>query len=101
MKEIINIKTLILIVISLLSSTLQAQIVYVATDGTGDYNCDGTNDEIEINQALSYIDSQGGGTVHLKTGTYIIDNQINIYSNTNIYDFRQISAMWSSKEKPD
>jgi parallel beta-helix repeat protein len=32
--------------------------VYVATDGTGDYNCDGTDDHIEINQAISYIDSQ-------------------------------------------
>jgi len=101
LKEKIYLTTLILIVILLLSTTVQAQIVYVATDGTGDYNCDGTNDEIEINQALSYIDSQGGGTVHLKTGTYIIDNQIKIYSNTIFEGVNSLNTIikikdWSS-----
>jgi hypothetical protein len=47
--------------------------VYVATDGSGDYNCDGVDDQVEINRAINYIDSMGGGTVHLKSGTYIID----------------------------
>ncbi|MDP3793574.1 MAG: hypothetical protein Q8R07_02360, partial [Candidatus Uhrbacteria bacterium] len=27
----------------------------VATDGSGDYNCDGTADEVEINEALSNL----------------------------------------------
>ncbi|RLE01101.1 MAG: hypothetical protein DRI99_07815, partial [Candidatus Aminicenantes bacterium] len=56
-------------------------IVYVATDGTGDYNCDGTDDQIEINQAISDINSTGGGTVHLKAGTYIISDSISLSSN--------------------
>ncbi|RLA79875.1 MAG: hypothetical protein DRG36_04210, partial [Deltaproteobacteria bacterium] len=58
-----------------------SNIVYVARDGTGDYNCDGTDDQIEINQAISDINSTGGGTVHLEAGTYIISDSINLSSN--------------------
>ncbi|MCW3136373.1 MAG: carboxypeptidase regulatory-like domain-containing protein [Canidatus Methanoxibalbensis ujae] len=58
-----------------------SHIVYVATDGSGDYNCDGKDDQIEINQAIAYINSIGGGTVHLKAGTYIISDSINLSSN--------------------
>jgi len=45
------------------SGSSRTAIVYVDTDGTGNYNCDGTNDHVEINKALAYIDSIGGGTV--------------------------------------
>lgn len=31
-----------------------APTVYVSGDGTGDFNCDGTADEVEINAALAY-----------------------------------------------
>jgi hypothetical protein len=58
-----------------------SNLVYVATDGTGDYNCDGTDDHIEINQATTYINSIGGGTVHFKAGTYTINDVVNLYSN--------------------
>ncbi|RLG66370.1 hypothetical protein DRN89_01030, partial [archaeon] len=58
-----------------------SNIVYVATDGTGDYNCDGKDDQIEINQAISYINSIGGGIVHLTNGTFIISDSINLSSN--------------------
>ncbi len=58
-----------------------SSIVYVATDRSGDYNCDGINDHIEINQATAYISSIGGGTVHLKAGTYTIDDVVYIKSN--------------------
>ncbi|RLE69521.1 MAG: hypothetical protein DRJ45_06545, partial [Thermoprotei archaeon] len=47
-----------------------SNIVYVARDGSGDYNCDGEDDQIEINQAIAYINSIGGGIVHLKNGTF-------------------------------
>ncbi len=65
-------------------SQATAQIVYVATDDSGDYKCDGTDDHIEINQALSYIDSMGGGTVWLKSGTYTIDNALIIGSDATL-----------------
>lgn len=56
-------------------------IVYVATDGTGDFNCDGKDDQIEINEAISYINSIRGGIIHLKQGTYIIRDSIILCSN--------------------
>ncbi|RLG67251.1 MAG: hypothetical protein DRO11_10355, partial [Methanobacteriota archaeon] len=58
-----------------------SNIVYVATDGTGDYNCDGTDDQEEINQAISDINNIGGGIVHLKVGTFVISDSINLSSN--------------------
>ena len=95
-------KKLLLITLSIIAFiNIKAQTVYVATDGSGDYNCNGTNDEIEINQALSYINSQGGGTVSLKSGTYSIDNQIKIYDNTIFEGVDSLSTIikikdWSS-----
>lgn len=60
-----------------------ATTVYIDTDGTGDYNCDGKNDHIEINRALDYIDNLGGGTVYLRgPNTYWIDSTIYIGANT-------------------
>lgn len=51
---------------------------YVARDGTGDYNCDGVDDQIQINQALAWAASTGTAgalaTVHLKAGTYTISS---------------------------
>ncbi|MCD4807513.1 MAG: DNRLRE domain-containing protein [Methanococcoides sp.] len=60
-----------------------APIVYVATDGSGDYNSDGTADEVQINQAMDFVASHSEyTTVHLKSGTYIISDTIFIHSNT-------------------
>lgn len=58
-------------------------IVYVNTNGTGNYNCDGINDHVEINKALTYIDSIGGGTVYLRgPNTYWINATLEMGSNT-------------------
>ncbi len=51
--------------------------IIVATDGSGDYNCDGTADEVEINDALSNLSSIGG-IVLLKKGTYNIAGSIDM-----------------------
>lgn len=61
---------------------MSAVTVYVATDGSGDYNCDGVDDHVEINEAIDYINSIGGGIVHLKNGTYLISDAIIVHSNT-------------------
>ena len=58
-----------------------SKVITVATDGTGDFNCDGVNDEAEINEAIRTIEQIGGGTVHLKAGTYIINGAIVPCSN--------------------
>ncbi len=57
--------------------------VIVATDGSGDYNTDGTADESEINEAISNLPS-GGGVVLLKKGTYTISGNINILKSNVI-----------------
>lgn len=57
--------------------------VIVATDGSGDYNTDGTADETEINEAISNLPS-GGGVVVLKKGTYTIAGNINILKSNVI-----------------
>ncbi|MCE5231309.1 right-handed parallel beta-helix repeat-containing protein [bacterium] len=63
-----------------------APTVYVSWDGSGDYNCDGTADEVEINQALAYVVSHSGfTTVYLKgPHTYVIANSVKIGNNTTL-----------------
>jgi hypothetical protein len=59
-------------------------IVYVATDGTGDYNCDGTADQVQLNDALLFAynnRASGYTTVYLRSGTYWIDSQIFLTNN--------------------
>ncbi|MGP8324051.1 MAG: right-handed parallel beta-helix repeat-containing protein, partial [Methanosarcinaceae archaeon] len=60
---------------------VSAATTYVDTDGSGDYNCDGIDDHIEINWALSNASS--GDIVHINASTYWIDDSIWI-NNTDI-----------------
>jgi hypothetical protein len=59
-------------------------IVYIAGDGSGDFNCDGKADQAEINQALKFVsENPAYTTVYLKGPfTYIIDDTLLIGSNT-------------------
>ena len=59
-------------------------IVYIAGDGSGDFNCHGKNDQIQINQALQFVaKNHGYTTVHLKGPfTYVIDGTLLIGNNT-------------------
>lgn len=59
-------------------------VVFVSGDGTGDFNTDGTHDQVEINQALDFVASHSDYTsVYLKGGNiYWIDEPIYISSNT-------------------
>ncbi|AKJ40555.1 right-handed parallel beta-helix repeat-containing protein [Methanosarcina barkeri] len=61
-----------------------APTVYVAGDGSGDFNCDGKDDHVQINQALKFVaDNSGYTTVHLKGPfTYVINDTLLIGSNT-------------------
>ena len=58
--------------------------VYVAGDGSGDFNCNGSDDQIEINQALEYVEGNPQfTTVHLRgPNTYVISDSIFIGNNT-------------------
>ncbi len=73
----------------LFTINLNAQIsstVYVAADGTGDYQCDGVSDQVEINQALDFVAAHAGyNTVYLKgPHTYIIDDPILISNDCKL-----------------
>jgi hypothetical protein len=58
--------------------------VYVAGDGSGNFTCDGRDDQVEINQALAYVaKNRHYSTVYLKgPNTYVISDSILIGSNT-------------------
>ncbi|MCK4626185.1 MAG: right-handed parallel beta-helix repeat-containing protein [Phycisphaerae bacterium] len=64
--------------------TPKASIVYVAADGSGDFNCNGKDDQVEINQALKYVaEHKKFTTVHLKgPNTYWISDTVYIGSDT-------------------
>ena len=60
-----------------------SHVVTVAGDGSGDFNCDGNNDHVQINQALGYAANHPGTTVYLKGPfKYIIGESLLIGSNT-------------------
>jgi hypothetical protein len=69
-----------------LSTASHNMTVYVAGDGSGDFNCDGTDDQIEINEALAYVaENTEFTTVHLKgPNTYVISDKIFIGNNTTL-----------------
>jgi hypothetical protein len=53
----------------------------VAANGSGisgDYNCDGTADNVEIQAAINAVKAAGGGTVLLTAGTFNIASSITI-----------------------
>jgi hypothetical protein len=60
-------------------------IIYVAGDGTGNYNCDGKDDQVQINQALDYAVKNPGTKVYLK-GPFVYDIKSSclIGSNTEL-----------------
>ncbi len=67
-----------------LGSNPTSQVVYVARDGSGDFNCDGKADQVEINAALKFVvENPSYTTVHLKgPATYTITDSILVGKNT-------------------
>lgn len=59
--------------------------VVVATDGSGDYNTDGSADQTEINEAISNLPATGG-IVRLKQGTYTISAVISILKSNVVLE---------------
>ena len=68
------------------SLTPSNKTVYVAGDGSGSFTCDGSDDQVEINQAFAYIaENPQYTTVHLKgPETYVISDSIFIGNNTTL-----------------
>ena len=61
-------------------------IVYAAGDSSGDFNCSGKDDHIQINQALKFVtENPGYTTVYLKGPfTYVIDDTLLIGTTTTL-----------------
>ncbi len=101
----------LIIVILFTYTTAHSQtssIIYVACDGSGDFNCDGTSDQKEINQALDFVAKNSDySTVYLKgSKTFWIDGPILISSNTILEgDSNSViklidNAAWETQFKP-
>ena len=56
----------------------------VATDDSGDYQCDGTADEVQINQAIQFVGTSGGGVVLVRAGTYSLTDSIMVGTVNNL-----------------
>lgn len=54
------------------------------TEDQVDYLCDGVDDDITIEEALSYLDSIGGGVLQLTHGTFTVSNSISVSDMKNI-----------------
>jgi hypothetical protein len=67
-----------------LSSISSNKTIYVTVYGKGNFTCDGSDDQVEINKALAYVaENPQFTTVYLKgPNTYVISDSILIGSNT-------------------
>ncbi len=83
-------------------------VVYVSADGSGDYNCDGISDQVQINQALDFVATHASyTTVYLKGDVqYVIDEPVLIASHTILTGDATASiklkdaAAWWTLDKP-
>lgn len=66
-------------------NTVSAVVSVGYTGNAGTYNCDGVNDEVQIQQALNAANSGADKTVYLKgPHTYWIDGPLAMYSGTKL-----------------
>jgi len=83
-----DIKSLIKVIffvmlLGMLCGCASAGTVYVSPLGTDEYTTDGTDDHIEINQALIYASEHPGTTVYLRgPATYWINSTLTVPNNT-------------------
>jgi len=74
---------LFLLLTSLLCGLASAGTVYVSNLGTDEYTTDGTDDHVEINNALIYASEHPGTTVYLRgQNTYWINSTLTVPNNT-------------------
>ncbi len=66
--------------------TTYAPIVYVSGNGNGDFNCTGTNDNVQINQALEFVATNPEYTTVFLKGpfTYVVNDTLLIGNNTTL-----------------
>ena len=94
--------------ISSLADAQNPPVVYISRDSTGDYQCDGDADQVEINQALQFVAThQDYTTVYLKGPfEYVVNEPVLIPSHTILAGDPdalirlQDSVDWQTRYKP-
>ncbi|WP_162197540.1 right-handed parallel beta-helix repeat-containing protein [Methanosarcina mazei] len=83
-KYVILLFFLIIILSIFFTSSPTVPIVYVSGNNSGDFNCNGIDDQVQINQALAYVaENPEFTTVYLKgPNTYNVNDTIYIGNNT-------------------
>lgn len=86
MRRCLCILTILVAVTTSALAAPKAPTVYVSGDGTGDFNCAGTSDQLQINEALVYVATHPGfTTVYLKgPRKYMINDTVVIDGNTTL-----------------
>lgn len=77
-----------------LPNRARANTAIVATPTTRDYG-----DYTDIQKALDFVNSQGGGTVYIKPGTYLISSVLTIYSNTQLIGLSNNGVIFDFQKK--
>ena len=54
----------------------KAVVQSATAPGTGDFWCDGVNDQVEIQEAVDYVAELGGGEVFLSEGVFVIESPV-------------------------
>jgi len=75
----------------------RSNVVTVASStwtGQADYFCDGTDDDVEIQAAIDYLSSIGGGRVDLTSGDFYLSENISLRSNVSINGSGPPSVLW-------
>lgn len=67
-----------------LTSNLQPKVFYTVGSANADYITDGTADDVQINAATAAASAAGGGTVHVKEGTYNIEASVTVPDNVTL-----------------
>lgn len=62
-----------------------------------DYICDGIDDDVQINAAITAVSTAGGGTVFLKDGTYSVSAIVILKSNVRLTGESKVSTILKLK----
>ena len=89
--SIINVSTIVFLDGKQLFTVPVLATVYIAASNAperykamADYVCDGVNDHEEIQAAINYVNSVGGGKILLSPGTFYFSNVINMDNVQNV-----------------
>lgn len=85
----------VIIFLSNKSIESSSKIVYVAANGSGDFKCDGIDDQVEINKALAYVaENPQFKTVYLRPPVHISSRIV--FLSEVIPFLKEIPLLWLS-----